>query len=77
MEMATHEYPASIVGEGERAEYDDALDDGEADNADGVIRNDYPRGSAAWLGYEAGVKAFQPVREDWEAQAAYSALWYH
>ena len=69
-------YPASVVSDDDRAEYDDAFLDGETDCADGLGRNEYERGSPGWLGYEAGVKAFKPVRENREAQAHYSAMWY-
>jgi hypothetical protein len=74
--MTTHQYPETVSSADQRAEYDDAFNDGEADCADGFCRNEYERGTAGWLGYEAGVKAFMPVRENWEAQAHYSAMWY-
>jgi len=57
------------------AEYEDAFNEGESDNQDGCIRNPHTHKSDAWFGYEDGVKAFQPVREDWEAQAHYDAVW--
>ena len=70
-----HNYPASVVTANDRAMYDDAFGEGEFDNAQGSIRNNYEPGSAGWLGYKAGVASFQPVRENWEAQAHYDARW--
>ena len=69
-------YPASVVSAEDRAEYDDGFLDGEADCADGLGRNEYERGTPGYLGYEAGVASFKSTREDWEAQAHYSARWY-
>jgi hypothetical protein len=69
-------YPASVYSEDAKGEYDDAFDEAQADCADGFIRNDYGAGSPGYLGYEAGIKTFEPLRENWEAQASYDARWY-
>jgi hypothetical protein len=63
------------MGTKHSAEYDDAFNEGEMDNLNGLIRNDYEPGTDKWCGYEAGVKAVQPLREDFEAQAHYDAIW--
>lgn len=74
--MHTTIYPDSVMSQEDRNIYDDAFDEGESDCADGRVKNNYAKGSAGYLGYEAGVESFSPVREDWEAQADYSARWY-
>ena len=74
--MTTHQYPASVVTADDRAEYDDAFLDGEYDCVDGLGRNEHERGTPGYLGYEAGVASVKATREDWEAQAHYSAMWY-
>lgn len=60
---------------GHFGEYEDGFNDAEADVCDGMVRNDYERGSAEWFGYEFGVRLFSIARENWEAQAAYDARW--
>jgi hypothetical protein len=72
----THAYLESVHSDDDRGEYDDAFDEAQADCANGFNRNDYEKGSPRYLGYKAGITAFEPVREDWEAQAAYDARWY-
>lgn len=37
-------------------EYDDAFQEGDADEADGMVRNDYDAGTPGHAGYAAGVK---------------------
>lgn len=66
--VATHE-------RGEVGQYEDGFNDAEADVCDGMVRNDYERGSAEWFGYEFGVRLFSIARENWEAQADYDARW--
>ena len=73
--MAAHNYPSTVSRKDQRDEYDEAFNEGETDNEGGCLKNDYAAGSPGWSGYEAGCAAFQPIREDWEAQASYDARW--
>lgn len=68
-------YPASVVSDDDRAEYDDAFLDGAADCSYGVCRNEHLQGTAGWLGYQAGVASVKPSA-NLEAQAHYSDRWY-
>lgn len=60
---------------GDFGEYEDGFNDAEADVCDGMVRNDFDKGSSGWYGYEFGVRLFSIARENWEAQAAYDARW--
>ncbi len=68
----------SFKTQDERDEYDDAFVEGEADECDGSVRNQYTKGTPGWFGYNAGVACEQKAaqhRPNWKAQAAYDDAW--
>jgi len=70
-----HKYPPSVLTQDQRNEFDNAFNEGESDNFEGCIRNDYERNTAGWYGYEAGWRFVEPCRQNFAAQTAYDDSW--